>query len=216
MRIAAARDNAKRSIIRNPIKRPCTASRLAAVVVLLMGAVSAFALAAPASAADLDSGPAASPYAGPYASPYEAPRYGPGDRPSYRDEPYGYDRPPYRPYRDDRYLPPHAANEPPPEERQRHYGDHPDDRYDERPYPPRAWSDAPSDGPRRWADPDDAYRGDWYRNDSYRGPYTEGPRPPASTAPSRRGWDAYPPEAPDDMIAEEDAPPRYWRAPRTW
>jgi hypothetical protein len=185
--------------------------RAAACLMLVIGAMSA--LTGSAVAADLES-------EAPGYSPNYRP-YGPGYGPGYGPPPPDY----YRPYR----YPPRASGEAPPDEPPPHYGHR---------YAPYAWNDAPppdrreswGDRDRReawgkrdrrepWANEDD--RPGWYRNPQapYRGqpygPYAE--RPPAGIPGwSRHAWENYPPEAPDDMVAEDEPRPHYPWGRRPW
>jgi hypothetical protein len=188
-------------------------SRSAFCAVTVIGTVAAVALATPAVAADLD--------VAPNYGPAYAPAYGPPVPPPYPVEPYPYHRPPHVWVEPPAYYPPPG------------YG-YPSFRHA---YPPQAWNDVPPDAGRWARDPrrldpyqeddyaDDHYRQGpppraWDRRQPYDGPYAELPRPPAPVArPPRGAWDGYPPEAPDDMIAEEDGPPPPygWRgSPPRW
>jgi hypothetical protein len=183
--------------------------RAAACATFIVGTVAAVALVTPAVAADLDTVPNEGPAYGP--------AYGPPGPPPYPVEPYFYRRP--------RVWAEPPVDYPPPG-----YG-YPGYRHA---YPPQAWNDVPPDAGRWARDPYRrySYRQDGYGDEHYRqgppprehewehprpyaGPYAELPRPPAPVArPPQGAWDGYAPEAPDDMVAEEEAPPPYgWRGP---
>jgi hypothetical protein len=197
------------------------AGRMAACAVLMIG--TAWLLASgPAQAADLDIAPNGPAY---------GPGYGPPGPPPYPDHPYPYrphawSEPPaeyappprfyYRPYPP--AYPPQAWNNAPPDTPRGRWAPNPDveGRYADDHYHHDHYGHD-HDGYGQYGYGQDADR-DWDGGPAYRrpyGPYAQLPRPPAPIAgPPRGGWDGYPPEAPDDMIADEAPPPNYgWRGP---